>query len=195
MESKIRRVYLDCEFTGLHKDTTLISISLVGDDNKCFYAEFDDYDDSQVDDYIEEEILSKLVMTHINFEHTSKIDNVTYVKGNVHYIKNELDKWLSRYSSDIIEVWSDCLAYDWVLFINLYGDAFSIPVNIFYIPFDISTLMKAYGIDPDIKREDFIKSEDLMMNTDNKHNSLHDAIVIKACHEKLIKLSKKIVNI
>ena len=189
-EAVTRRVYWDCEFTGLHKNTTLISIALVGDDNACFYAEFNDYSDEQVDDWIEENIIDKLVMTHIDFDHTSKIDNVTYVKGGVSYIAKELDKWLSRYNSEMIEMWSDCLSYDWVLLVDLYGHTFNIPVNMYYIPFDICTLMKAYDIDPDINREEFIKSEGLMLNNNNKHNALHDTLVIKACHDKLIKLAK-----
>lgn len=185
-----RRVYLDCEFTGLHKNTTLISIALVGDDNKCFYAELNDYDEDQVDEFVQEEVISKLVLTHIDDEFSSKIDNVTYVKGSIKYVANELDKWLSNYNNDVIEIWSDCLAYDWVLFVNLYGNAFNIPNNIYYIPFDICTLFKVYDIDPDINRESFIKSEGLLLNNNNKHNALHDVMVIKACHDKLIKMSK-----
>ena len=69
MENNIRRVYWDCEFTGLHKNTTLISIALVGDDNKCFYAEFNDYDDSQIDSWLEENVMNKLIMTHIQDEY------------------------------------------------------------------------------------------------------------------------------
>lgn len=191
MENNIRRVYWDCEFTGLHKNTTLISIALVGDDNKCFYAEFNDYDDSQIDSWLEENVMNKLIMTHIQDEYSARIDNVVHVKGNVRYVASELDKWLSRYNDDIVEMWSDCLAYDWVLFVDLYGHAFDIPNNIYYIPFDICTLMKAYGVDPDISREEFIASENLIYNKNNKHNALHDVLMIKACHEKLIKMSKK----
>ena len=41
------KVWFDTEFTGLHKNTTLISIGLVTENGKTFYAEFTDYDESQ----------------------------------------------------------------------------------------------------------------------------------------------------
>jgi DNA polymerase III epsilon subunit-like protein len=37
------KIFFDTEFTGLHKDTTLISIGLVSEDNRKFYAELIDY--------------------------------------------------------------------------------------------------------------------------------------------------------
>ena len=36
------KVFFDTEFTGLYKDTNLISIGLVSEDGKEFYAEIDD---------------------------------------------------------------------------------------------------------------------------------------------------------
>jgi hypothetical protein len=87
-----------------------------------------------------------------------------------------------------VEMWSDCLAYDWVLFNDIFGTAFDIPKNVYYIPFDICTLFKIKGIDPDINREDFAK--DILMKecfkVGQKHNALWDATVIKACYEKLM---------
>ena len=37
------KIFFDTEFTGLHKDTTLISIGLIAEDRRCFYAELTDY--------------------------------------------------------------------------------------------------------------------------------------------------------
>ncbi len=92
----------------------------------------------------------------------------------------DLKEWLCQFR--IIEIWSDCLAYDWVLFVDLFGTAFEIPRNIYYIPFDICTLMKIKGVDPDINREEFAETKG------EKHNALHDAKVIKKCYEKLIQM-------
>ena len=38
------KLFFDTEFTGLHKDTTLVSIGIVSEDGKKFYAEFTDFD-------------------------------------------------------------------------------------------------------------------------------------------------------
>lgn len=45
----MKKIFFDSEFTGLHQNTTLISIGLISDDNNCFYAEFTDYDKNQLD--------------------------------------------------------------------------------------------------------------------------------------------------
>ena len=56
--------------------------------------------------------------------------------------------------------------------------------NIYYIPFDLCVYLKLKGIDPDINREKFANMTDTNM-TKSKHNSLHDAKVIKACYDRL----------
>ena len=80
-------------------------------------------------------------------------------------------------------MWSDCLSYDWVLFCQIFGHAFNVPSNVYYIPFDICTLFFAKGIDPDVNREEFSIVYDKIKQ--DKHNALHDAMVIKACFERL----------
>ena len=41
------KVFFDTEFTGLHQNTTLLSIGLVAENGRSFYAEFMDYDYGQ----------------------------------------------------------------------------------------------------------------------------------------------------
>lgn len=179
------KVFFDTEFTGLHKDTTLISIGLVDEDGRKFYAGLTDYDKSQVDNWLQENVIDNLMFNELEdgvIEDMPNIDfivnDLLYIKGNSTFVRHQLNLWLSKYDS--VEVWSDCLAYDWVLFNHIFGHAFNIPSNVYYIPFDICTLFKLKGVDPDINREEFAGIEG------NKHNALHDAVVIKACYEKLI---------
>lgn len=192
------KVFFDCEFTGLHKDTTLISIGLVADNGKTFYAEFNDYDASQVDDWLREHVLNNLLFsppTEGEDEHYMMSRNPATVKGplvknhdiemrgSTEQIKESLELWLAQFGE--IEIWSDCLAYDWVLFINLWGGAFDIPKNIYYIPYDICTYFKVNAIDPDISREYYAK-ENLNLDIKKvKHNALFDAIIIKCCYDVL----------
>ena len=42
------KIFFDTEFTGLHKNTTLISIGMIAEDGKTFYAEFTDYNENNV---------------------------------------------------------------------------------------------------------------------------------------------------
>jgi hypothetical protein len=170
-------VFFDSEFTGLHQNTTLISLGLIAETGELFYAEFTDYDSSQVDEWISENVINKL---DLDTSYPSNIKTLL-IKGDRKVIKSELERWFAQFEK--VEIWSDCLSYDWVLFCELFGHAFNIPQNIFYIPFDICTLFKAKGIDPDVSRETFAGLD--IEGDQSKHNAMWDAKVIKACYEKL----------
>lgn len=170
------KIFMDTEFTGLQQNTTLISLGLISEDGKEFYAEFTDYNETQIDDWLQKNVIDNLCIPN-----DIELQTIDTFKGDSNYIKEKLESWLSQFES--VEVWSDCLTYDWMLFNNIFGHAFNIPKNVLYIPFDICTMMKLKGIDPDISREEFIENS----VEGKKHNALYDAKVIKGCHEKLEK--------
>lgn len=158
------KIFFDTEFTGLHQNTTLISIGLVAETGETFYAELNDYDESQLNGWLHENVIAHL-------------GNADFV-GSQNEVASAIQSWLKQF--DRVEMWSDVLAYDWVLFCNLFGSAFDIPQNVYYIPFDLATLFKIKDIDPDVNREEFAE----LQNGAEKHNALWDAMVIKACYEK-----------
>lgn len=179
------KIFFDTEFTGLHQNTTLISIGLVSECGKTFYAEFNDYDKLQIDEWLQKNVLDNLM-----YGKNKKIQGYPdWYYGNTELIVKGLTSWLSQFES--LEMWSDCLSYDWVLFCQLFGHAFNIPKNVYYIPFDICTLMKVKGIDPDVSRETFVGNmlevnDELHWGGDGlKHNALWDAYVIRGCHKRL----------
>ena len=102
------------------------------------------------------------------------------INCNMSELKSNLSNWLEQFEQ--VEIYGDCLAYDWVLFCQIFGHAFNIPKNVYYIPFDLCSFFKVKGIDPDINREEFAG---LVAGENDKHNALWDAKVIKACFEKL----------
>lgn len=171
------KVFFDTEFTGLHQYTTLISIGLIAEDGHEFYAELTDYDESQVDDWLRDNVISGLFYDDVDPNPNGH--EKYFMRCNSKDVSEKLVWWLSQYES--VEMWSDCLSYDWVLFCQLWGHAFNIPESVYYIPFDICTLFKAKGIDPDISREEFAE----IPTNAGKHNALWDAQIIKACYEKL----------
>lgn len=241
------KLFLDTEFTGLHQNTTLISLGLISEDNKSFYAEFTDFDLKQVenDDWLKENVMKNLLYFDLNDieewekeKHSTRQNNIANVRGklfdpaydntdnirmfgNTLGIKSELEKWLNQFSCkrdrngdgncDIhperfngcpkLEIWSDCLSYDWVLFNNIFGHAFNIPNNINYIPFDICTMFKILGINPDINREELVSKNLNKCNFDKKgfflnlakgkHNALWDSFIIKCCYEILESINKE----
>lgn len=191
------KIFLDTEFTGLHQNTTLISIGLVSECGKTFYGEFLDFDEKQINNWLRDNVLKN--MQFLYHKENEPKDMIIYntngnrlnkikVFGCSKIIKKALTEWFSQFEQ--VEIWSDCLSYDWVLFNQIWGHAFNIPKNIYYIPFDICTLFKIKGIDPDISREEFagelqeVKIE--FFGDSLKHNALWDAFVIRECYQKLI---------
>ena len=172
-------ITLDCEFTGLHKDTSLISLSLVDSRDQKFHAEFIDYDNDGLDVFIINNIIDKLLYKDYEDFVLDRRNNYLGLKGTTSQITEHLNNWMGDY--DYIEIWSDVLAYDWVLFCDLFGGALNIPKNLYYIPMDLATAFKLKGVDPDINREKFAGIESI----EGKHNSLHDAMVIMKCLRKL----------
>ena len=182
-----KKIFFDTEFTGLHQKTTLISIGLISECGKTFYAEFNDFDSSQVGEWIQQNVIQNLRYHSYNSGFFAKYcnlegDTAVFCKDNTEIIKAKLTTWLEQFGD--VEMWSDCLSYDWVLFNNIFGDAFSIPKNVYYIPFDICTLFYLKGIDADVSRETFADMKP-SEPAESKHNALWDAKVIRACYLKL----------
>lgn len=172
----MKNIFFDMEFTGLHQNTTPISIGMVSDCGKILYLEFDDYDLNMVDDWIKVNVTNQLWIQ--NPEIDTEQESLTYEVVTIGDARDFVIDWLSQFDEKLQFI-SDCLAYDWVLFCELFGGAFGVPDNIYYIPMDLSTAFYMKGIDPDVSRKEF-SGIDLPA-----HNAMNDAIMIKVCWEKL----------
>lgn len=184
------RLYFDMEFTGLHQKTTLISIGCISNTGKTFYAELTDYDEAQCDDWIKENVIKRLILQ--NNATRSKEGHVRIV-GTKAQVRKSFMEWFDdvyKTPKEPVKVFSDCLAYDWVLFNDLLFDhALKIDKRIYYIPIDLATMFYSAGIDPDISREEFTQVSPDAGET-FKHNALWDAKVIKSCVEILEEISR-----
>lgn len=172
------KCFFDTEFTQLVPNTTLISIGIVAENGKEFYAETTDYDRALVDGWIEENVLANLLLNDFD-EVNEQVGALTMVKGDSEMVGLQLQAWLNSF--DKVEMWSDVMHYDMYLFQGLLGGAFGVPSHVDYIGYDISTVMKMLNLDPDMSREAFIDKPIEGV----KHNSLYDARVIQACYHKL----------
>ncbi len=145
-------IYFDTEFTGLYQNTTLISIGLVSEDGETFYAELTDFDRRQIDQWIQENVIDSLWLVGDENSWRGTVENYL-VKGSRAKVVQRLREWLIRQSTknavygdmrnvfpdrhpQKLEMWSDCYAYDWVLFCDLFGGAMNVPDCVYYIPFD-----------------------------------------------------------
>ena len=82
-------IYFDTEFTGLHKDTTLISLGCVADDGRRFYTEFTDFDKSQCNDWINENVINNLLLGSKGLG-VLEADELVTARGSRHFIVKEL---------------------------------------------------------------------------------------------------------
>jgi len=184
---KTTKIFFDTEFTGLHKNTTLISIGLVSECGKTFYAELTDYDKTQIGSFTEEFVIKKLILPELKENEEYRVehngDDTTY-KGPIKYLREEISIFLSQFHS--VEFWGDVLAYDWVLFVDIFGDAFSLPPDIDYIAYDIATIFKMRGLEPDISRDFFLYGNPNDNVAKGRHNALLDAKIIARCYNKLM---------
>jgi len=168
------KVFFDTEFTGLHKDTTLISIGLVAENGKQFYAEFTDYDREQCSEWIADNVIRHLLIrptvtekgieedkkcgwtfddippTHTEnspliFQKTKVENDKWLVNGDKAYIGKKLKEWFSQF--DEVQSVSDVCHYDMVLLIDLFGCAFDLPENVSAVCHDINQdIARHYGI-------------------------------------------------
>lgn len=189
-------LYFDTEFTGLQKDTTLISLGIISEDGHCFYAKFTDYNQEQVNDWIEENVLAKLELS----KEITDLYDVYEVIGTKEEIREALIYWLGELDDTHFDLVSDVCHYDMILFIDIFGGAFDLPEFIspacYDINQDISYSTRSMSEAFDVNREELLK--DLVENSiddiyyemlpilelseDSKHNSLYDAIIIKALY-------------
>ena len=183
------KIFFDTEFTGLHKNTELISIGLIAENGNTFYGEITNYDKSQVDDWIQKNVINNL--KH-NGHHIIEETKESYeISMNFEDVSFALNKWLKQF--DTVEWVSDVCHYDMVLLIDLltnHGSALDLPYGkINSACHDINQdIAEAYHISEilafDKSREEILKDSKIEI-TGEKHNSLYDAKVIKAIYERL----------
>lgn len=198
-------IWFDAEFTSLSKDAQLISIGLISISGSYFYAEFNDYDLSQVsddqEDWLNSNVIQNLMAEEDGINTTTMMSRLgktksnrtsCFIRGDHELIATELNKWLhdelnhvSSNDNSKIQFYCDCYAYDWVLLNDLLSrgkSAQEIPGYIYYIPMDLCTEMQMVGIDPDISREEFIGEDGirivklLPLFKEQKQNIKHNAL-------------------
>jgi len=171
------KVFFDTEFTGLHKDTTLISIGLISESGKTFYAEFTDYDGSQVDEWIQEHVINNLKFNYQGKFFTVRDGNME-VHHDKYHIRKQLAEWFEQF--DTVELVSDVCHYDMVLLIDIFGHAFKLPSNVNPACHDINQDIARYFNLTEREAFDYSREEIVMGKIPgDKHNSLYDAKVIR----------------
>jgi len=174
----MKKVFFDTEFTKGGQNTNLISIGLVSENNETLYLELNDFDKTQIDDWLDENIISLL-------------DNKK--SYNTEEAAIILEKWFNKISQDTkIQLISAGKEVDSILLYNLWGKKNNkntlrswvnrLPLQINHKShMDLDTLFLINGLDPNMDRYLFSGLKEKI----NIHKSIDDAKIIKACWNKL----------
>ena len=174
-------LYFDTDFTSLDKYADILSIGIVSDDGKKFYAEFTDYNPEKINYWVGKYILDSFTLDSNN---PIVVDgDLTTVKGSKDLISKELSKWLGQYK--FCTIWTDCISYNWVLFCDIFDNNFNIPTNIHHLPLDLSTLIYMQGVNDGLKVNEIITKQYALLDADTS-SSLAKAELIKKYHNKLL---------
>lgn len=185
------KVYFDCEFTGLTKNCDLISIGLVSETGKGFYAEFIDYDKSKISDidWMNSNVINNLFLKD-NEEDFGVITkdkpySIFFKRDITYWIKETLINWLeslkkSKLEKNEIQLYSDCSHFDFVLFLSLFGSALDLPEYVSPVCHDINLDIANYLNIPESKAFDISR------------NRLADSFSFR---DRLIENLKEILNL
>ncbi|TGL45843.1 3'-5' exoribonuclease domain-containing protein [Leptospira perdikensis] len=176
----MKLIFLDTEFTGERSDTTLVSIGLVALSGESVYYTLNDFDESQVTDWLKENVLSMI--------DSSKSLSSKIVAENVR-------DWLDGQAGDEkISLVSFGKANDIILLYDLWKNFKEDPSQFHFLydlPFylnhaehiDFCTLLVATGI----PISSFDKEKYAMLDkVGKKHNALYDAELLRNCFIRLI---------
>lgn len=182
------KVFFDLEFTGLHQNTTPISLAMRAHDGHEFYAEFTDYDHDHLDDWLIGNVLQNLILPDSMSEWAGEV-GTSFITGTRAEIATAAGAWLKQLG-DSAQLVGDCLAYDWVLFCELFGGAQHIPKNVNYIPVEFCTVLEMCKIDPDVQRDELLgvmgyPGVDAHQPIGLQHNALHDVRVMASIWDGL----------
>ena len=183
------KIYVDEEFTGLTKDTDLISIGLVAENGSTFYGELTDFNITKCDQWVKDNVVSKLKYYNKYDYYYKENNHSVEILDSKHRVGVHLNLWLNSFLEEIQFV-SDVGHYDFVLLIDLITlgkSALDLPEYISPALYDINQLI-AQKLDTamhqafDLNREEILVQMHRAGISDlsiEKHNALWDAFVIK----------------
>ncbi|WP_167483396.1 3'-5' exoribonuclease domain-containing protein [Leptospira bandrabouensis] len=176
----MKLVFFDTEFTGERADTTLVSIGLVTLSGESAYFTLNDYDQSQVSDWLKENVLSMI-------DSSKSVSSKETAEG--------IRVWLEKQAGDDkISLVSFGKTNDIILLFNLWKNFKEDPSQFHFLydlpPYlnhaehiDFCTLLVAAGV----SLSSFDKEKYAMLDkVGKKHNALYDAELLRSCFLRLV---------
>ena len=106
------RFWFDTEFIEDGKTIDLISIGIVSEDSREFYAESNECDLSRASPWVKENVIPHLVHGH---------------DGRVHMSRKGIANAVASFCGERPEIWAYYADYDWVAMCQLFGTMMDLP--------------------------------------------------------------------
>lgn len=177
------KYFFDTEFIESSKRKTidLISIGIVAEDGREYYAISTEFDASLASEWVVENVLSKLpprpgFSTLIQYPAKVPVEGVTGIGAwkSRAKIKQELLDFIIP-DKNGIEFWAGWADYDWVVFCWLFGNMIDLPKGYPFYCNDVIQWKNQLGL----------KRESLPEKPKDAHNALADARWVKEAYDVL----------
>lgn len=175
--------FFDTEFYTNDKVLEPISIGIVDENDKSFYAVFNssefDFDSAWNDEWLKDNVLIPIYIEHEDDENFT-YENVKYVFDTYGQTKEEIRDGIIEYVSDPNpEFFAYYSSHDFVLFCFIFGGMLELPENYPMYAIDLKQMM--YHLDLSTKWK-----EEVCPDPEGIHNALIDAEWNKELYECIL---------
>lgn len=163
------KYFFDTEFIEHATGIQLVSIGMVSEDGRTFYAESSIFDERLADDWVKGHVLNSLKFSphHAIQGVHLPAPNVTEVFGSESYIKRMILNFIGKDESP--EFYAYYASYDWVVFARIFGRMIDLPKTFPMWVIDLKQMMWERGLTTEWKREN-------LPDPIGEHNALVDAL-------------------
>lgn len=177
------KYFFDTEFIEHATGIQLVSIGIVCEDGRTFYAESCSFDERLADDWVKKNVLNKLRLqfwTKDTIAWDEKARRTTEVFGSESFIKNSILGWINAVSDDKNpEFYAYYASYDWVVFARIFGRLIEKPEHFPMWVIDLKQMMWERGLTKEWKQEN-------LPDPEGEHDALVDALWNKKLYQLII---------
>jgi hypothetical protein len=168
------RYFIDSEFIDDGRTIDLISIGIVSDDGREYYAQVADLNPLKANPWVKEHVFPHLVECHACDSLTIHSFSGACAWRARARIREEIRAFIG--DDDKPEFYGWCASYDWVALCQLFGTMMDLPENWPHYIHELQQVLDGGGIE----------DEDLPQQEEGLHHALEDARHIKRLWEFVV---------
>lgn len=169
--------FLDTEFIEWAGGIDLVSIGIVAENGSTFYAESTNFDERNADQWVKDNVLSKLRWWGNEESNKGFCNSCTQVMGDIGFKNAEVFGTNKLIAEEVLKfIGEDSFpqfytyygAYDWVLFCRLFGRMIDLPEGFPMYSIDLKQMMVERSLNKEWKQR-------VCPDPEGEHNALVDA--------------------